>query len=96
MRISPMRRHRAALRAPRAHGGDVRDALVGLGNEVRTFAHRRDNPLWMIPFECIAADAVFFTKERYALRALEAVGLENLHSLLRDRLLGRPASESGR
>ncbi|MBI3106089.1 MAG: hypothetical protein HYY95_11045, partial [Candidatus Rokubacteria bacterium] len=51
---------------------------------------------WMIPFECIAADAVFFTKERYALRALEAVGLENLHSLLRDRLLGRPASESGR
>ena len=81
---------------PEHMGVDVRDALVGLGNEVWTFAHRRDNPLWMIPFECIAADDVFFTKERCALRALEAVGLENLHYLLCDRLLGRPASESGR
>src|SRR5262245_16410879 len=40
-----------------------------------------DNPLWMIPFDCIEAYDVFFTKERYALRALEAVGLRNLHYL---------------
>ncbi len=40
-----------------------------------------DNPLWMIPFECIEAYDVFFTKERYALRSLEQVGLENLHYL---------------
>ncbi len=38
-----------------------------------------DNPLWMIPFECIEAYDLFFTKERYALRALEGVGLRNLH-----------------
>jgi spore maturation protein CgeB len=40
-----------------------------------------DNPLWMIPFEYIEAYDVFFTKERYALRALETVGLANLHYL---------------
>jgi spore maturation protein CgeB len=40
-----------------------------------------DNPLWMIPFECIEAYDVFFTKERYALRALQSVGLRNLHYL---------------
>ena len=40
-----------------------------------------DNPLWMIPFECIEAYDLFFTKERYALRALESVGLKNLHYL---------------
>jgi spore maturation protein CgeB len=40
-----------------------------------------DNPLWMIPFECIEAYDLFFTKERYALRALGAVGLRNLHYL---------------
>jgi len=40
-----------------------------------------DNPLWMIPFERIEAYDVFFTKERYALAALEAVGLRNLHYL---------------
>ena len=40
-----------------------------------------DNPLLMIPFECIEAYDVFFTKERYALRALESVGLANLHYL---------------
>ncbi len=40
-----------------------------------------DNPLWMIPFECIEAYDVFFTKERYALRSLEQVGLANLHYL---------------
>lgn len=40
-----------------------------------------DNPLWMIPFECIEAYDLFFTKERYALRALESVGLQNLHYL---------------
>jgi len=40
-----------------------------------------DNPLWMIPFECIEAYDAFFTKERYALRALEQAGLRNLHYL---------------
>ncbi len=40
-----------------------------------------DNPLWMIPFESIEAYDVFFTKERYALRSLESVGLRNLHYL---------------
>jgi spore maturation protein CgeB len=40
-----------------------------------------DNPLWMIPFECVEAYDVFFTKERYALRALQQAGLRNLHYL---------------
>ena len=40
-----------------------------------------DNPLWMIPFECIEAYDVFFTKERYAMRSLQSVGLRNLHYL---------------
>jgi len=40
-----------------------------------------DNPLWMIPFECIEAYDVFFTKERYAMRSLQQVGLRNLHYL---------------
>jgi spore maturation protein CgeB len=40
-----------------------------------------DNPLWMIPFDCLEAYDVFFTKERYALRALASVGLRNLHYL---------------
>jgi spore maturation protein CgeB len=40
-----------------------------------------DNPLWMIPFDCLEAYDVFFTKERYALRALQSVGLGNLHYL---------------
>jgi spore maturation protein CgeB len=40
-----------------------------------------DNPLLMIPFDCIDAYDLFFTKERYALRALENVGLRNLHYL---------------
>jgi len=40
-----------------------------------------DNPLWMMPFECIEAYDLFFTKERYALHALESVGLRNLHYL---------------
>jgi spore maturation protein CgeB len=40
-----------------------------------------DNPLWMIPFECIEAYDVFFTKERYALASLQQVGLRNLHYL---------------
>src|SRR5262252_3842860 len=38
-----------------------------------------DNPLWMMPFEAIEAYDLFFTKERYALRALERVGLRNVH-----------------
>src|SRR5260370_155283 len=40
-----------------------------------------DNPLLMIPFECIEAYDVFFTKERYAQRQLEQVGLGNLYYL---------------
>jgi spore maturation protein CgeB len=40
-----------------------------------------DNPLWMIPFECVEAYDVFFTKERYALRMLQSVGVRNLHYL---------------
>ena len=40
-----------------------------------------DNPLLMIPFECIEAYDVFFTKERYAMRTLQSVGLRNLHYL---------------
>jgi spore maturation protein CgeB len=125
-------------------GMDLRDELRALGHEVRTFAYRRDNPLyknrgtkaayqlwilrrleracldwrpavvlvvkggpitpgvirrikaradtlfvnlfpdnplWMIPFESIEAYDLFLTKERYALRSLESVGLRNLHYL---------------
>ena len=40
-----------------------------------------DNPLLMIPFDCIEAYDVFFTKERYALRILEQAGLKNLYYL---------------
>ncbi len=40
-----------------------------------------DNPLWMIPFPCIEAYDVFFTKERYALRCLQQAGLRNVHYL---------------
>lgn len=40
-----------------------------------------DNPLLMIPFECIEAYDLFFTKERYALHTLQRAGLWNLHYL---------------
>lgn len=40
-----------------------------------------DNPLWMLPFEAIEAYDLFFTKERYAMRSLQQVGLRNLHYL---------------
>jgi spore maturation protein CgeB len=40
-----------------------------------------DNPLWMIPFPCVEAYDVFFTKERYAMRSLQLVGLRNLQYL---------------
>lgn len=40
-----------------------------------------DNPLHMIPFECIEAYDVFFTKERYAIRSLQQAGLRNLYYL---------------
>jgi spore maturation protein CgeB len=129
---------------PEHMGMDFRDELLALGHEVKTFAYRRDNPLyknvgtkeayqlwilrrleracldwrprvvlvikggpitpgvirrvkkrldavflnffpdnplWMIPFECIEAYDVFFTKERYALRSLQQVGLTNLYYL---------------
>ena len=129
---------------PEHMGVDFRDELTAMGHEVRTFAYRRDNPLyknrgtkaayqvwilrrlerlcvewrpslvlvikggpitpglvrrvkarqdilflnffpdnplWMMPFDGIEAYDAFFTKERYALRALEGVGLRNLHYL---------------
>src|SRR5215510_13328741 len=40
-----------------------------------------DNPLWMMPFGQIEPYDLFFTKERYALRQLEMVGLRNLQYL---------------
>lgn len=40
-----------------------------------------DNPLWMIDFDHIEAYDLFLTKERYALRQLEMVGLRNVHYL---------------
>jgi len=40
-----------------------------------------DNPLLMMPFDGIEAYDLFFTKECYALRALESVGLRNLRYL---------------
>jgi spore maturation protein CgeB len=40
-----------------------------------------DNPLWTLPFEAIEAYDIFFTKERYAMRSLQQVGLRNLHYL---------------
>ncbi|HEV8438893.1 MAG TPA: glycosyltransferase [Methylomirabilota bacterium] len=127
---------------PEHMGIDFRDELVAMGHEVRTFAYRRDNPLYknkstkaayqiwilrrleraclewwpacvlvikggpitpglirrvkaridtrfvnffpdnpllMIPFECIEAYDLFLTKERYAVRTLESAGLRNLH-----------------
>ena len=40
-----------------------------------------DNPLWMIPFDCLEAYDVFFTKERYAMRSLiPGVGVGIHHS----------------
>jgi spore maturation protein CgeB len=40
-----------------------------------------DNPLWMLPLECVEAYDLFFTKERYAMRSLQQAGLRNLHYL---------------
>ena len=40
-----------------------------------------DNPLLMMPFEHIEPYDLFFTKERYALRQLEMIGLRNLSYL---------------
>jgi len=40
-----------------------------------------DNPLWMIGFDHVEAYDLFFTKERYALRALALAGLRNVHYL---------------
>jgi spore maturation protein CgeB len=37
-----------------------------------------DNPLWMMPLAAIEAYDVFFTKERYAMRSLQQVGIRNL------------------
>ena len=65
-------------------GGPIEGALI---DRVKAKTGARflnlfpDNPLLMIPFERIEAYDLFFTKERYALRALEHVGLKNLHYL---------------
>ncbi|MGH7323815.1 MAG: CgeB family protein [Candidatus Rokuibacteriota bacterium] len=40
-----------------------------------------DNPLLMMPFEHIEPYDLFFTKERYAMRQLQGVGLGNLYYL---------------
>ena len=40
-----------------------------------------DNPLWMMPLAAIEAYDVFFTKERYAMRSLQQVGIRNLSYL---------------
>ncbi|HEU5319961.1 MAG TPA: glycosyltransferase, partial [Methylomirabilota bacterium] len=40
-----------------------------------------DNPLWMLPFACIEAYDLFFTKDRYAQASLRQVGLTNVHYL---------------
>jgi len=40
-----------------------------------------DNPLLMMPIECVEAYDLFFVKGHYAQRSLEAVGLKNLHYL---------------
>ncbi|PYM91015.1 MAG: hypothetical protein DME04_20390 [Candidatus Rokuibacteriota bacterium] len=37
-----------------------------------------DNPLWMLPFECIEPYDLFFTKDRHALISLQQVGLANV------------------
>jgi spore maturation protein CgeB len=40
-----------------------------------------DNPLWMMPLQCIEPYDAFFTKERYAMASLQQVGIRNLHYL---------------
>ena len=40
-----------------------------------------DNPLLMMPIECVEAYDLFFIKEHYVRRSLEGVGLRNLHYL---------------
>ena len=65
-------------------GGPIEGALIDrvkAKTGARFFNLFPDNPLLMIPFERIEAYDLFFTKERYALRALEHVGLKNLHYL---------------
>ncbi len=65
-------------------GGPITPGLIGRVKrriDTRFLNLFPDNPLWMMPFECIEPYDLFFTKERYALRALESVGLRNLHYL---------------
>jgi spore maturation protein CgeB len=65
-------------------GGPITPGLIGRVKaraDILFLNFFPDNPLWMIPFECIEAYDCFFTKERYALRALENAGLRNLHYL---------------
>jgi spore maturation protein CgeB len=40
-----------------------------------------DNPLLMMPFDCVEAYDVFFVKDHYAQRSLESVGMRNLYYL---------------
>jgi spore maturation protein CgeB len=65
-------------------GGPITPEVVGRMKARRDMVFVNffpDNPLWMLPFECLEAYDVFFTKERYALRTLQSVGLRNLHYL---------------
>ena len=62
-------------------GGPISSALIGRVKtklDVLFLNFFPDNPLWMMPFEAIEAYDLFFTKERYAMRSLEQVGLRNL------------------
>jgi len=65
-------------------GGPITPGAI---RRIRARTHARflnffpDNPLWMIPFACIEAYDLFFTKERYAIRSLQQVGLSNLYYL---------------
>jgi spore maturation protein CgeB len=62
-------------------GGPIRPEVIG---RIRSRYESRfvnlfpDNPLWMIPFDCIEAYDVFLTKDRYALGCLMRAGLRNV------------------
>jgi spore maturation protein CgeB len=65
-------------------GGPVTPGLIRRVKarlETRFVNYFFDNPLWMIPFECIEAYDCFFTKDHYALRSLERIGLRNVRYL---------------
>ena len=62
-------------------GGPITPTLIGRVKarfDVLFLNFFPDNPLLMIPLHCIEPYDIFFTKERYAQRQLEQVGLRNL------------------